>query len=467
MSPDGYLNFAGIFISYFLKVAVAYLLCLLLGRLLSGPRQRFSIWLGFMLGSLAYWVYVVASAFSPTTFSAVAAHAGDSMPGIAHQFLVPIKFQHLAIVLGRILGCAYLLGVLLLVSEGIWKRISLRFCLRQGSTPSSELKHLFDEMCRNFGVRRCELLVLPKVSSPATVYWWRPRVLLPQVCEQLGDSAPMADILCHELSHVARRDYFWSSVNDLICRLLFFHPAVWHARQQMRVHREMACDLAVVAARPEHRADYAHTLTCVARLCLPRKYPVIGIDFAASASLLTHRVHAILNHPEKSSWRKKLSRSVASLALVSAYGFLCSAVSLGIAFAPSHQPLQTAFEIPPAAKAPPHSGPRPRARKDSVSHPEESLITESPAYRLGSSPGSASHESQFPANSGENLGDESTGSSGTVWARPAPGSKPVGATVESIIVATVGTVIGIDRDDRSKRHDSSHFQSSTTVPTLY
>jgi beta-lactamase regulating signal transducer with metallopeptidase domain len=466
MSPDAYLHFAGIFAGFFWKVAVAYLLCLLLGRLLNGPRQRFAIWLGFMLGSLGYWLYILTSSLP---VSAATPSASYTAPRIAHQFLVPLRFQHSAVILGRTLGGAYLAGVLLLLAAGIWKRIRLHFLLRQGSAPSGELKNLFEEMCRSFGVRRCELLILGKVSSPATVCWWRPRILLPQVCEQLGASAPMADILYHELAHVARRDYFWSTINDVICRVLFFHPAVWQARGQMRIHREMACDLAVVAVRPEHRIDYAHTLTRVARLCLPGKYPVIGIDFAASASLLTHRVHAILSQPEKSSWPKKLSRSVAGLALISAYGFLCSAVAVVLTFAPPNQQPAAAAEIQSVPKAPAHSRPSRKARTDSVSRRQEGVITESPAYRLGSAPGSSSYESQVPASS-ESAEAESTNVGGPGWTGSVPGrsSKSAGTTLGSIVAATVGTIVGADKDDRgSKRKDSSHFQSSTDGPTPY
>lgn len=459
MSPDAYLHFAGIFIGYFLKVAAAYVLCLLLGSLLRGPRQRFAIWLGFMLGSLAYWVYVLTSSFPLSTLSADTARAvTHSIPRISHEFLVPIRFEHPAVLFAQILGYAYVLGALTLVAAGVMKRIKLHFFLRQGSAPPADLMKLFAEMCRNFGVRRCQLLIMPRVSSPATVCWWRPRILVPPVCEQLGAGGAMADILYHELAHVARRDYFWSTINDLICRLLFFHPAVWQARKEMRIHREVACDLAVVVARPEHRADYAHTLTRVARLCLPRKYPIVGIDFA-SASLLSHRVHAILNQPEVSSWQNRISRALASMVLVSAYAFLCSVVAIGIAFAPPVEQPHTVVAIPSSPQTPVHSAARHRARTPSVSQARESLITESPAYRLRSGPGSPARESGSSAGPELSAKADSDYPNNGRWTGSLPGQKPksAGSTVESIVVATVGTIIGADKDDRASKHkDSNH-----------
>lgn len=302
-------------------------------------------------------------------------------------------------------------------------------------------------MCRHLGVRNCELLVLSGVNSPATVYWWRPRIVLPQFCEKLGESSLVTDILSHELAHVARRDYLWSSISDLVCGLLFFHPGVWQARKQMRIQREMACDQVVVAAWPEHRADYAQTLTQVARLILPQKYPIIGIDFATASSLLRHRVEAILEGSKKSSVGKRFLRAVAGTAMVGGYGFLCSVLAFAIAFVPSVQP-RTAPETAPAkassAPAPVHKMRRARTEPE-----EQSYIQESPAYRLPSASASSAYPAEPSTDSAEPR-DDLRASSAPFPTFPGAGrrSVPVTRTVESVIVSTVGTVLGNDKDDR-------------------
>ncbi len=456
MPPDAYLQLAATCISYFVKIAIAYLLCWLLSRLLDSPRQKFAVWLGLIFGSLAYWVYVLQSVLWPAKLSGGGAARAA---GMSHQFLLPAKFQQPAIIFGRSLGWAYVAGVLLLVIAGIGKRIRLHLLLRQGIAPSPELQSLFSEMRRHFGVRKCELLVLPNVNSPATVCWWRPRILLPQACDELGDSTVMADVLYHELAHVARRDYFWSSLTDLVCRLLFFHPGVWQARKQMRFHREMACDLAVVVARPEHRIDYAQSLTRVARLCLPREHPMLGIDFAAAPSLLSHRVHAILNAPKQSSRAANVSRAIAGLGLIGGYAFLCSLIALGIAFAPPAAPSSMQGLAQSTQKSASHTTAlRSRNKKTQSSATEgEGLISESPAYRLTAS-NSRGHDSEgVLATSGDATGSDSRNSNIPAWApqRPGPNSRSAGRTVESVIVATVGTVIGIDRDERKRKDGSS------------
>lgn len=470
MSADVYLHFAVLFVSYFVKVAVAYLLCWLLAQLLPGPRLKFAAWLAFMLGSAGYWLYSIIPPFSAAALSAVSSPAPASrFPRIAHQFLVPARFGHTTVVLGRVLICAYIAGVLVLVADGVWKRVRLHFLLRQGGAPSPGLQSLFAEMCRHFGVKRCELVVLSKADSPATVYWWRPRIVLPQLCERVGDGALLADILYHELAHVARRDYFWSSIIDLICRLLFFHPGVWQARRQMQVHREMACDLAVVATRPEHRADYADTLTRVARLCLPRKSPVIGIDFAAAPSLLAHRVRAILSDPEKSSWITNLSRATAVVGLIGSYGFFYSAIAFAVAFTPPTR-LQSGAPQVTAANLPDHPSTRHKIKREASAQPQaEGLITESPAYRLKSSSPSFASATGLSVTQEERLDPEAVESRRSVGTgRAGPTIKPASTTLESIIVATVGTVMGADKDERKRKEGTgTHLGNSTGVPNSH
>jgi beta-lactamase regulating signal transducer with metallopeptidase domain len=475
MHPDLCLQFAGALAGFFLKVAIGYLSCLLLSRLLGGPRQKFAIWLGFMLGSLAYWLYLGALFLPSDANSRTASHATQQqIPFLAHQFFLPANFQYPAMIVGGILAGIYAAGVLFLLSRAIWNRIELCSLLRQAHEPSNDLTRLFREMCRNLGGQRCQLFVVSGLSSPATVYWWRPRILLPPICEQLGAGPQMEDILWHELTHVARRDYFWSNLNGLVCGLLFFHPAVWQARKQMRIQREIACDLAVVAARPEHRADYAYTLTRVARLCLPRKYPAMGIDFAASASLLADRVNAILNQPQQASWLGKIYRFGASLALAGAYGFLCFTFAVVVAFSDPGQSPQTVIQAQSALKMA-HSERAPRTVRRSISAPVKSIITESPAYRLQASPDSSAYSPAGSVISEGNRTSEAAPSGRPVWPAPRPPSRSASTTLGSVIAATVGAIggqgsnsgSGPDKDDRGSKRRDSHLQSPSTAPSLY
>lgn len=347
---DSFPYFAGILASYFLRVAAAYAVCWLLSRLSPSPRRRFVVWLCFLLGAAGYWIAVVLP--SPVQLSVGRAVGSLPLHPAAvgpHTLLFPATWAPALALVAPIMAASYLLGVLLFLANVLWKHLVLRRALRHAVEPSRDLALLFGQMCRGFGVRRCRLLILPQLSSPATAGWLKPRILLPEVCEEINDSSQLADVLYHELIHVARRDYLWAAVSDLVRCLLFFHPTVWRARQHMRVQRELACDVAVVSGRPEHRADYAQSLTRFARLRLLQPGRSMGIDFAASASILGLRVRAVLSYrPQRSWWRSGL-RSAFSVALLVSFSLLWSMFGIAAEFAavPQFAPVLPTAKLAP------------------------------------------------------------------------------------------------------------------------
>lgn len=347
---DSYTYLAGVVGSYVLRVGLAYAVCWLLSRLSPNPSRRFVIWLLFLLGATAYWV----AGFAPTPLHTSVRRAVESLPvhhgALApHTLFVPGSWAPALALAGRLLAAVYLLGVVVLLASKLWQHLALRRALRHALEPSSVLTRLFTEMCREFDIRRCRLLILPHLSSPATAGWISPRVLLPPLCEEFDDPSQLADILSHELTHVARRDYLWASISDLIGCLLFFHPAIWRARQHMRVQRELACDAAVVSGRPEHCADYAQSLTRFARLRMLQPGTPLGIDFAASASLLGIRVRTVLAPDPRSGWWVSGLRSALSLVLLVCFGLMWPRFGLVAAFADVPQVHESTVVAPPVA----------------------------------------------------------------------------------------------------------------------
>ncbi|HLK33707.1 MAG TPA: hypothetical protein VKT29_11495, partial [Terriglobales bacterium] len=176
---DSFLHFAGFFASYFLRVAAGYGICWLLSRLSPSPRRRFLVWLCFLLGAAGYWFIALVPA--PVHVSLTAAvqrlpvHDG-SIDG--YTLSLPLAWAPALAVIARLMVGFYLLGISFFVGRMLWQHLSLRRALRQAAEPSRDLRLLFDQMCRGFGVRRCELLILPQLSSPATAGWVRPRILL-------------------------------------------------------------------------------------------------------------------------------------------------------------------------------------------------------------------------------------------------------------------------------------------------
>jgi beta-lactamase regulating signal transducer with metallopeptidase domain len=453
MSADVCLHFAATYLSYFLKVTAAFFACWMLTRLLGKPRARFIVWMGFLVGSAGYWLeLVIRQIRDPGNRAVEVTNAPVLMPAATHSFLLPSAWSRNIVIAGQGLGTAYVLVFIALLGITAWKHFRLRALLRHAIEPSTSLSEIFlgisDEMgLAESRMSRTKLLVLPGLKSPATAGWWNPRILLPEICEQIGPTPQVADVLCHELVHVARRDYLWAGLSDLICCLLFFHPAAWKSRKAMVLQGELACDLAVLETRAGDRADYADSLTYFVRLRMLQEGFSLGVDFAASTSLGL-RVRTILATPQPMAWWKACSRAGAGLSLVAAFGVLVPFMALSLGFAEPY--VERVSNQPPVQVALEHSrNSRHAPRRATVQEvPRDSLTTlrtrpsvsESPAYTMTSS-------SSRPAGSaGPSTGEQES----PAWreSRPAIQHPSVSSVVRSTLgeIATRGIHVGRGRD---------------------
>lgn len=101
---------------------------------------------------------------------------------------------------------------------------------------------------------------LPAGSSPALIGLLRPRVALPADFEQRFPPAQRELILAHEQVHRDRLDNLWNLIACGLTALHWWNPLAWWAARRFRADQELACDAAVLAARPQARTDYTRAL---------------------------------------------------------------------------------------------------------------------------------------------------------------------------------------------------------------
>jgi len=107
-----------------------------------------------------------------------------------------------------------------------------------------------------------DVLVVSGVDSPFVTGLWRPAVLIPP--EAAAWSAARREaVLVHELAHVRRRDLVSQLAAQALTALHWFNPLAWHAAQQMRRERELACDAEVLRAGVAP-VEYATELLAIA-----------------------------------------------------------------------------------------------------------------------------------------------------------------------------------------------------------
>ncbi len=171
---------------------------------------------------------------------------------------------------------------------------------------------------------------LPAGSSPALVGLLRPRLALPADFEQRFPPAQRELILVHEQVHRERLDNLWNLLACILAAANWWNPLAWWAARRFRADQELACDAAVLALRPEARADYTQALLAAHDL------HSLGAPLASrwgTTHPLVERI-AMLHRPHPSSRRRAVALGLALLGVA------------GLAYAAQTAP------APPAAAAP-------------------------------------------------------------------------------------------------------------------
>jgi len=151
-------------------------------------------------------------------------------------------------------------GALLAVQRraiGRWRR-------RCTAGDDPRLVALFGEMCRELHVARPPVILVHELHGPLLLGGRTPAIILPSELVRTASDDELRMVLAHELAHVKRHDFFWSSVVVLAQTLFFFHPLVWLGRRQYRLAQEMACDELTVRTTAVSTREYAELLLKVA-----------------------------------------------------------------------------------------------------------------------------------------------------------------------------------------------------------
>ena len=150
-----------------------------------------------------------------------------------------------------------------------------------------------------------------RVESPVTLGWLHPAIIFPRRFERMEESQQRA-IACHELLHIARRDWLVNLFEELILALFWFHPAIWWVIRSIRLAREEVVDREVVALTGA-RKPYLHALLEIA--AAPRALPVPAPLFLLE-SQLARRVTSLVKEVRMSKPRLIASLVIAMAVLV-------------------------------------------------------------------------------------------------------------------------------------------------------
>lgn len=182
-----------------------------------------------------------------------------------------------------------------------------------------------------------------EINSPAVAGWSNPVILVsPSFSTWSAEDASAA--LCHELTHIARRDFAWNIVCRVLMLPLLYHPLSYWLRREIELSREMVCD-EWAAELSTGRYKYAHSLLSMSRKSL-RMQQGLTVGWYIKRPLEERIMQLIESQSRKPHSRWTSAVSVAALGGVALFLTLGSVVSAGA------QSSKETITPPPTSSAP-------------------------------------------------------------------------------------------------------------------
>ncbi len=269
--------------------------------------------------------------------------AADRVPAEASRD--PLRFSPSSLTLGIDLGVAlfsgWLAGVAFMLGRLALSALRT-VTLRRSSVPfDSEVEG------RLPSVAPARLAISPNITSPITIGFRKPVILIPAALAGRITERDLEFIALHESAHVLRGDAWTNLAQRLVEALLFFHPAVWFIGRRLNLEREIACDDWTIARTRQHK-HYAECLTRLIELGGWSPQPALATGVLHFPRQISRRIEMILNQKRN---RVPVTNKFAAL--------FAGALAIGGVALFSHASRLVAAEDPKAVPVQkPASGPR-------------------------------------------------------------------------------------------------------------
>lgn len=163
---------------------------------------------------------------------------------------------------------------------------------RYGLTKMDIDKRLFvDRVASQLGInKKVKLWISEFVSSPATIGYLKPVILIPAAAVTHLTPEQLEAVLLHELAHIRRNDYLINLVINFIKTILYCNPFVKAFVRIIEKERERSCDEMVLQFQYSSK-DYATALLTLEK---EQQQKALAIAASGKATDLINRVELIL-----------------------------------------------------------------------------------------------------------------------------------------------------------------------------
>ena len=172
------------------------------------------------------------------------------------------------------------------------------------------------EKCKSaLRVKKARILYSSTITSPITLGYIRPIIILPEKLLQETDCNTLLSAIGHELTHVKRNDFFLNLLYEFVYLPVSFHPAATLMKRRIKETRELSCDESVTDKLLEPDL-YARSLVQLAGSAMDLGRTTTMTIGISDADILEKRIMKILNKSKITANRRNLLLSSASFVFV-------------------------------------------------------------------------------------------------------------------------------------------------------
>jgi len=176
-------------------------------------------------------------------------------------------------------------------------------------------------ICSYIKVKRClstativekNIFETDRIKTPFVMGFIKPRIY---ICAGLSE-AELDYIICHEQTHIRRRDYLIKPLSFLVLAVHWFNPLIWISYFLMAKDLELSCDESVIKrSTKDIRAGYSEAL-----LALSIRRSGLFSPLAFGESNVKARVKNALNYKKPAFWVSLVAFAAVVIAVIGLSG---------------------------------------------------------------------------------------------------------------------------------------------------
>jgi beta-lactamase regulating signal transducer with metallopeptidase domain len=260
------------------------------------------VWLGWQVvrrfvslsAAQIYWTNVVLQLSAAMVFVCTASYAiqndGWQLAYASNGFQLTQYIYQFPFVAEALL-LLYYVAIALQVAQWMMGLSGVRRLMRSGVPADAALMDLLQQQQALIALdRHVQLKLSAAVTSPLTIGWLKPMILLPMAAVNQLTPKELEALLVHELVHIRRYDYLVNHALVLSKALLCFNPFIWLLHEETILYREISCDDAVRSK--QDTTVYAGALYRMAQL---QQHHVLAMQATGSKDGLRKRIAYMLS----------------------------------------------------------------------------------------------------------------------------------------------------------------------------